>query len=64
MAVRRPKVPGAPAIGPCLHPLAGVMVGSGGTAIRVTACGLAWREQDVNRQEEQVLRWPAWGLAA
>ncbi|HLM89132.1 MAG TPA: hypothetical protein VK284_08910 [Streptosporangiaceae bacterium] len=52
------------AIGPCLHPLAGVMVASGGTAIRVTACGLAWREQDVNRQEEQVLRWPAWGLAA
>ena len=46
------------------HQLAGVMVGSGGTAIRVTACGLAWREQDVNRQEEQVLRWPAWGLAA
>ena len=38
------------------------MVGNGGTAIRVTAWCLAWREQD--RQEEQVLRWLPSGLAA
>ncbi len=41
------------------------MVGNGGgTAIRGMACGLAWREQDVDRQEEHVLRWLASGLAA
>ena len=40
------------------------MVGNGGTAIRVMACGLAWREQNADRQEEQVLRWLASGLAA
>ena len=41
LAVRGPKVPGAPAIGPCLHPVAGAMVGNGGTAARMEACGLA-----------------------
>ncbi len=41
------------------------MVGNGGgTAVRVTACGLAWRAQEVTGNEEQVLRWVASGLAA
>ena len=41
-----PRSPGVGAIGPCLRPLASAMVGNGG-AIRVVACWLAWREQEV-----------------
>jgi len=59
-----PRAPGVRAIGPCLRPVAGAMVGNGGTAIKVMACGLAWREQNADRQQEHVLRWPAPGLAA
>ena len=41
-----PRSRGVGAIGPCLRPLASAMVGNGG-AIRVVACWLAWREQEV-----------------
>ena len=59
MAVRGPKVPGRPAIGPCLHRLAGVMVGYGGTAVRVMACGLAWRTRDVTGKRRKLRGdWP------
>ena len=35
------------------------MMGNGGTAVRVMACCLAWREQDVDRQEAQARGgWP------
>ena len=64
MAARRPKVPGARAIGPYLHPLAGVMVAK--WRYRHQSDGvlpaLAGTERD--RQEEQALRWLASGLAA
>ena len=60
-----PRAPGVRAIGPCLRPLAGAMVGNGGgTAIRVMACGLAWREQDVTgKRSKSCGGWPR-GLAA
>ena len=54
-----PRSPGAPAIGPCLHPLAGEMVGNGGIAIRVTACCLARRKQDVtDKRSKSCGGWP------
>ena len=63
VAVRGPKVPGVRAIGPCLHPLAGEMVGNSNTTVRVVACGLAWRVQEVTGKGRQP-RWLASGLAA
>jgi len=53
------RSPGAPAIGPCLRPLAGAMVGNGGTAVRVMACCLAWREQGVTgKRSKSCGSWP------
>ena len=58
-----PRSPGARAIGPCLDSLAGEMVGNGGTAVRVTAWCLAWREQDVTgKRSKSCGGWPR-GLA-
>ena len=42
-----PRSPVVPAIGPSPCPSADAMVGTGGTAVTVVACCLAWREQDV-----------------
>jgi len=54
-----PRSPGARANGPCLRPLAGAIVGNGGTAVRVTACGLAWREQDMTgKRSKSCGGWP------
>ena len=59
VAVRGPKAPVVRAIGPCLRPLAGAMVGNGGTAVRVTACGLAWRAQEVTgKRSKPCGGWP------
>ena len=48
-----PRSPGVRAIGPCLHPLAGAMVGNGSTAVTVVTCGLAWRVQEVTGKGRQ-----------
>ena len=64
MAVRGPKFPGVPAIGPSSHPPADAMMGNGGTAVTVVACCLAWREQDVTgKRSKSCGGWPR-GLAA